>query len=70
MKASPLKTAKPLRFLAAILSLLRLSLQAMAAPPDCRIAVTIDDLPWVRLDRIAPTDLQTCHVCSGDIACA
>lgn len=51
----------PLRVLAAILSMLLLPSQAMAASPDRRIAVTIDDLPWARLDRIAPPDLQARH---------
>lgn len=34
---------------------------ALAAEPDRRIAVTIDDLPWARLDRIVPSDLQDRH---------
>ena len=34
---------------------------AHAAEPDRRIAVTIDDLPWARLDGIAPPDLQARH---------
>lgn len=34
---------------------------ASAAGPDRRIAVTIDDLPWARLDTIAPPDLQSRH---------
>jgi peptidoglycan/xylan/chitin deacetylase (PgdA/CDA1 family) len=51
----------PLRFLAAILLLSLLPSQIMAAAPDRRIAVTIDDLPWARLDRIAPPDLQARH---------
>ena len=32
-----------------------------ADAPDRRIAVTIDDLPWARLDGVAPPDLQTRH---------
>lgn len=34
---------------------------ASAAEPDRRIAVTIDDLPWARLDSIVPSDLQGRH---------
>ena len=34
---------------------------ALAAEPDRRIAVTIDDLPWARLDTIAPPDLSGRH---------
>jgi peptidoglycan/xylan/chitin deacetylase (PgdA/CDA1 family) len=34
---------------------------ACAGEPDRRIAVTIDDLPWARLDRIVPADLQARH---------
>ncbi|MET0716862.1 MAG: polysaccharide deacetylase family protein [Pseudoxanthomonas sp.] len=35
---------------------------ALAADsPDRRIAVTIDDLPWARLDEMAPADLQARH---------
>lgn len=34
---------------------------ALAAEPDRRIAVTIDDLPWARLDSMAPPDLQDRH---------
>lgn len=34
---------------------------ALAATPDRRIAVTIDDLPWARLDERAPADLQQRH---------
>lgn len=48
-----------LRFLAVLALLLPLS--AQAAPPDRRIAVTIDDLPWARLDSITPADLQARH---------
>ncbi len=47
------------RILVAILLLL--PALAAATPPDRRIAVTIDDLPWARLDRIAPPDLQARH---------
>lgn len=32
-----------------------------AVEPDRRIAITIDDLPWARLDRIVPADLQARH---------
>lgn len=32
-----------------------------AAEVDRRIAVTIDDLPWARLDEIQPADLQARH---------
>lgn len=34
---------------------------AFAGEPDRRIAVTIDDLPWARLDNIEPPDLQLRH---------
>ena len=34
---------------------------AHADEPDRRITVTIDDLPWARLDSIAPPDLQARH---------
>ncbi|GAB3047571.1 polysaccharide deacetylase family protein [Stenotrophomonas tumulicola] len=34
---------------------------AQAAEADRRIAVTIDDLPWARLDEMAPPDLQARH---------
>jgi len=34
---------------------------AHADESDRRIAVTIDDLPWARLDRITPPDLQARH---------
>ena len=34
---------------------------ATAAEPDRRIAVTIDDLPWARLDGIVPSDLRARH---------
>jgi peptidoglycan/xylan/chitin deacetylase (PgdA/CDA1 family) len=36
-------------------------LLAHAEEPDRRIAVTIDDLPWARLDAITPPDLQARH---------
>ena len=34
---------------------------ALATESDRRIAVTIDDLPWARLDRITPADLPARH---------
>ncbi|MDH0172312.1 polysaccharide deacetylase family protein [Stenotrophomonas sp. GD04145] len=43
------------------LPLLLLSLAVHAAEVDRRIAVTIDDLPWARVDTILPADLQTRH---------
>lgn len=43
------------------LPLLLLSLAVHAAEVDRRIAVTIDDLPWARLDTLLPADLQTRH---------
>ncbi|HIE5649737.1 polysaccharide deacetylase family protein [Stenotrophomonas maltophilia] len=43
------------------LPLLLLSLVVHAAEVDRRIAVTIDDLPWARVDTILPADLQTRH---------
>jgi peptidoglycan/xylan/chitin deacetylase (PgdA/CDA1 family) len=36
-------------------------INATATEPDRRIAVTIDDLPWARLDGITPPDLQARH---------
>jgi len=43
-------------------SLLRAApLVAQAGEVDRRIAVTIDDLPWARLDEIVPVDLQARH---------
>ena len=38
-----------------------LTTAACAAEADRRIAITIDDLPWARLDRIVPVDLQARH---------
>jgi peptidoglycan/xylan/chitin deacetylase (PgdA/CDA1 family) len=35
--------------------------EAITKEPDRRIAVTIDDLPWARLDEMAPADLQQRH---------
>ncbi|HEL7628844.1 TPA: polysaccharide deacetylase family protein [Stenotrophomonas maltophilia] len=43
------------------LPLLLLSLAVHAAEVDRRIAVTIDDLPWARVDTILPADLQARH---------
>lgn len=43
------------------LPLLLLSVVTQAAEPDRRIAVTIDDLPWARLNEVAPRDLQGDH---------
>ncbi len=43
------------------LPLLLLSPAVHAAEVDRRIAVTIDDLPWARVDTILPADLQTRH---------
>ncbi len=51
---------------AVLLSVL-LTTAALAAEPDRRIAIaiaiaiTIDDLPWARLDTITPADLQARH---------
>jgi peptidoglycan/xylan/chitin deacetylase (PgdA/CDA1 family) len=42
------------------LCLAALPVRAVEAP-DRRIAVTIDDLPWARLDETTPTDLQARH---------
>ncbi|KAF1014206.1 MAG: hypothetical protein GAK31_03230 [Stenotrophomonas maltophilia] len=50
-----------MRSLLRALPLLLLSLAVHAAGPDRRIAVTIDDLPWARLDEIVPADLQARH---------
>ena len=51
----------PMRLLLRALPLLLLSLAVHAAEVDRRIAVTIDDLPWARLDQIVPPDLQARH---------
>lgn len=37
------------------------SLASMAAEPDRRIAITIDDLPWQRMDKTPPADLAARH---------
>ena len=50
-----------MRALLRALPLLLLSLAAQAAEVDRRIAVTIDDLPWARVDEIVPVDLQARH---------
>jgi len=50
-----------MRLLLRALPLLLLSLVAQAGEVDRRIAVTIDDLPWARLDEIVPADLQARH---------
>ncbi len=50
-----------MRSLLRAVPLLLLSLVAQAAEVDRRIAVTIDDLPWARLDEIVPPDLQARH---------
>ena len=50
-----------MRSLLRAVPLLLLSLVAQAGEVDRRIAVTIDDLPWVRLDEIVPVDLQARH---------
>jgi peptidoglycan/xylan/chitin deacetylase (PgdA/CDA1 family) len=48
-----------LRLIAALLLLL--PSMAFAADSGRRIAVTIDDLPWARLDSMVPRDLQAWH---------
>ncbi|CCP11317.1 polysaccharide deacetylase [Stenotrophomonas maltophilia SKK35] len=50
-----------MRALLRALPLLLLSLAVQAAEVDRRIAVTIDDLPWARVDEIVPADLQVRH---------
>ena len=50
-----------MRALLRALPLLLLSLAVQAAEVDRRIAVTIDDLPWARVDEIVPADLQARH---------
>lgn len=50
-----------MRSLLRALPLLFLSLTLHAAEVDRRIAVTIDDLPWARVDEIVPADLQQRH---------
>jgi peptidoglycan/xylan/chitin deacetylase (PgdA/CDA1 family) len=37
------------------------SLVSMAAEPDRRIAITIDDLPWQRMDKTSPAELPVRH---------
>jgi peptidoglycan/xylan/chitin deacetylase (PgdA/CDA1 family) len=44
-----------------VLSLLAVSATAHAAEPDRRIAVTIDDLPWQRMDSTPPARLRSGH---------
>lgn len=50
-----------MRSLLRAVPLLLLSLLAQAGEVDRRVAVTIDDLPWARLDEIVPVDLQARH---------
>jgi peptidoglycan/xylan/chitin deacetylase (PgdA/CDA1 family) len=44
-----------------VLSLLAVFATARAAEPDRRIAVTIDDLPWQRMDSTPPARLRSGH---------
>ena len=48
-------------FLLRVLLLSTLALAAHAAGPDRRIAITIDDLPWQRMDRTPAADLPVRH---------
>ena len=48
-------------FLLRVLLLSALALSAHAAEPDRRIAITVDDLPWQRMDRRPPTELSARH---------
>ncbi len=50
-----------MRWLLRAVPLLLCSLAVHAAEVDRRIAVTIDDLPWARVDEIVPPDLQARH---------
>lgn len=50
-----------MRSLLRAVPLLLFSLVAHAVEVDRRIAVTIDDLPWARVDEIVPADLQQRH---------
>jgi peptidoglycan/xylan/chitin deacetylase (PgdA/CDA1 family) len=50
-----------MRTFMAVWLLLLLSSAVGAAEPNRRIAITIDDLPWARLDGITPPDLQARH---------
>ncbi|MBH1556636.1 polysaccharide deacetylase family protein, partial [Stenotrophomonas maltophilia] len=50
-----------MRWLLRTVPLLLCSLAVHAAEVDRRIAVTIDDLPWARVDEIVPADLQARH---------
>ena len=49
------------RFLLQVLLLSAWALSAHAAGPDRRIAVTIDDLPWQRMDKTPPDALAGRH---------
>lgn len=49
------------RFLLRALLLSMLALAAQASPPDRRIAITIDDLPWQRMDTTPPAELGARH---------
>lgn len=50
-----------MRWLLRAVPLLLCSLAVHAAEVDRRIAVTIDDRPWARVDQIVPPDLQSRH---------
>ncbi|MEN5097863.1 polysaccharide deacetylase family protein [Stenotrophomonas sp. TWI1409] len=50
-----------MRWLLRAVPLLLCSLAVHAAEMDRRIAVTIDDLPWARVDEIVPPNLQLRH---------
>lgn len=50
-----------MRFLLCLLLLLPAAVHARAGEPDRRIAVTIDDLPWQRMDRTSTVELPRRH---------
>ncbi|WP_251275669.1 hypothetical protein, partial [Enterobacter hormaechei] len=50
-----------MRWLLRAVPLLLCSLAVHAAEVDRRIAVTIDDLPWGRVDKKVPPDLLARH---------
>ncbi|CAN4277187.1 polysaccharide deacetylase family protein [Pseudoxanthomonas sp. LjRoot125] len=52
---------RPLLRMLSALFLLASSLAAHAAEPDRRIAITIDDLPWQRMDKTPAAEVQARH---------
>ena len=57
--AAPLhRPGSRVRFFLRVLLLSTLALAAQASPPDRRIAITIDDLPWQRMDKTPAVEVQ------------